>query len=57
MLRRHRSIRGKLMAILLLTSGAAVALTALSYCAYEFLTFRRAMPAQLAVLGAVIGII
>jgi signal transduction histidine kinase len=55
MLRQHSSIRRKLMTLLLLTSGAAVALTALSYCAYEFLTFRRTMTAQIALLGEVIG--
>lgn len=50
------SIRRKLMTMLLLTSGAAVTLTAVSYCAYEYFTFRRAIITQISLLGEVIGL-
>jgi signal transduction histidine kinase len=43
------------MTMLLLTSGAVVAVTAASYCAYEFVTFRRTTVSQLTTLGEVIA--
>lgn len=48
-------IRRKLMTMLLLISGAVVALTAAAYCAYEYVTFRRTTVSQLATLGEVVA--
>src|SRR5882724_2359149 len=52
---RDTPIRRKLMTILLLTSGAVVALTCASFFAYEFLTFRQTNVRQLSMLGEVIA--
>ena len=55
MLLRDIPIRRKLMAIILLTSGAVVLLTCALFFAYEILTFRQTMIRNLSTLGEVIA--
>ena len=52
---RNLPLRRKLMAVLLMTSGAVVAFTCVLFFAYEFLTFRRTTVSQLATLGEAIA--
>ncbi|MGH9361301.1 MAG: PAS domain S-box protein, partial [Thermoanaerobaculia bacterium] len=48
-------IRRRLMAMLLLTSGAVLLLTCASFFAYEFLTFRQTAVSDLTTLGEIIA--
>jgi len=48
-------IQRKLMAIILLTSGAVLLLTCTAFFAYEFLTFRQAAVRNLSTLAEIIG--
>jgi PAS domain S-box-containing protein len=48
-------IQRKLMAIILLTSGAVLLLTCASFFTYESLTFRQAMVRQISTLGKVVA--
>jgi PAS domain S-box-containing protein len=48
-------IRQKLMAIILLTSGAVLLLTCLLFFTYEFLTFRRSMVRQNSTIGKIVA--
>jgi signal transduction histidine kinase/ActR/RegA family two-component response regulator len=50
-----KAIRGQLMRMVLLTSGAVLLLTSASLFAYEFATFREASRQQLATLGKAIA--
>jgi PAS domain S-box-containing protein len=52
---RDMPIQRKLTASLLVTSGAALALTSAAFVAYEVMTFRQTMRTQLATLGGVLA--
>lgn len=51
----HLPIQRKLMAIILLTSGAVVLFTCAAFFTYELLTFRRSAVNQLSTLGQIIA--
>ena len=51
---RHTPMRRKLMTMILLTSGAVLAVTCAAFFAYEFLTFRQATIRELSTLGKII---
>ncbi|MGH8642924.1 MAG: hypothetical protein ACREX4_00115, partial [Gammaproteobacteria bacterium] len=48
-------IQRKLMAIILLTSGAVLLLTCTSFFVYDLLTFRQSTVRQLSTLGEIIA--
>ena len=48
-------IQRKLMAIVLLTSGAVLLLTCTAFFAYEYVTFRQSTVRQQSTLGAIIA--
>src|SRR5215471_12506224 len=48
-------IRGKLMAILLLITGAALTLTCLAFIGYEYVSFRQAATNNLRTLGRIVA--
>jgi len=48
-------IRQKLMAIIMLTSGAVLLLTCIAFFAYEFFTFRLSLIEQLSTLGKIVA--
>src|SRR5215472_19352634 len=52
---RNLPIRRKLMAILLLTTGATLTLTCLAFIGYEYFSFRTAAAHNLATLGRIIA--
>ncbi|MFI5223308.1 MAG: CHASE sensor domain-containing protein, partial [Nitrospirales bacterium] len=52
---RNTPMRRKLMTMILLTSGAVLAVTCAAFCAYEFLTFRQATIRELSTLGKIIA--
>jgi PAS domain S-box-containing protein len=52
---RNTPIRQKLMAIILLTSGAVLLFTCSAFFAYEYVTFRQASVRNLATLGEIIA--
>ena len=52
---RDASIRQKLMAILLLTSGVVLLLTCTAFVAYQFLTYRQTTLKNLSTLGGIIA--
>jgi PAS domain S-box-containing protein len=52
---RNTPMRRKLMTMILLTSGAVLAVTCAAFFAYEFLTFRQATIRELSTLGKIIA--
>jgi len=52
---KNMPIRRKLMTVILLTSGAVLLLTCVSFFAYEFFTFRHTTVRQLSTLGEIIA--
>ncbi len=52
---KNTPIQRKLMTIILLTSGAVLLLTCVSFFAYEFFTFRQSTVRQLATLGEILA--
>ena len=52
---RDIPIQRKLMVIILLTSGAVLLLTCLSFFTYEFLTFRQTMVRQASTIGKIVA--
>jgi PAS domain S-box-containing protein len=50
-----RSVRRRLITIILLTSGSALALTCAIFFGYEFVTFRRTMVQDLTTIGRIIA--
>src|SRR5690348_326543 len=48
-------VRGKLMAILLLITGAALTLTCLAFIAYEYVSFRHTATNNLRTLGRIVA--
>jgi signal transduction histidine kinase/ActR/RegA family two-component response regulator len=55
MSRSSTPIRRTLMRMIFLSSGAALAVTSLAFCAYEFLTFRQSSVQQLQILSRAIA--
>ena len=52
---KNMRLRQRLMAIMLLTSGAVLLLTCAGFFAYEMLTFRRATARQLSTIAAIVA--
>ncbi|HTL90799.1 MAG TPA: CHASE sensor domain-containing protein, partial [Steroidobacteraceae bacterium] len=52
---KHLPIRRKLMVILLMTSGAVLALTCATFIAYQYVTFRAAAKVNVQTLADVIA--
>ncbi len=55
MILKNTPIRRKLMAVILLVSGAVLLLTCAAFIAYEYFTFRKNMINQLSTLGEIIA--
>jgi len=55
MKRRDTSIQGKLMRVILLTSGVVLLLTCAAFFTYEYITFRQTTVRQLSTLGEIIA--